>query len=686
VGRAAALALVLATLSAGCAPEPARPYAGSEACRSCHAAEHRAWTGSLHAAAARETRPQFVQASFDGSAVAASSVAATPQRTAGGYGFEVAGVMHSATLTLGRAQVEQFLVPFAGGRLQAFPVAYDPVEHEWFDVFPEAPAPEAWTHWTGPGATANSQCLECHVTDYAKGYDAATGGYASRWTELGVGCEACHGPGQAHVGVHTAGHGVDPYRAAGARRGVAESCAPCHGLRVVIADGYVPGSDLADHFDFALLDAPDFHADGQLRGEAYEWTSFRQSRMAAEGVTCGDCHTPHAGTLRRDGDALCLQCHEPRLAAPAHTRHEAGSAGSACVGCHMPQVTFMERDERRDHAFTRPDPRRSLAIGSRDACTACHTDRPAGWAAEHVETWYGPGDEARTAQRGLAVLLEAGRRGDPSAAESLARLLSSRLDPVRRATIARLLGSWGEQARVRDALVAAMGDDDAAVRAAATRALGETSLDAVAQRTLVTASRDARRLVRLEAAFALRSVDLAGLSADDRQAVSASFEEWLSVRRTSAELPETHFDEGLFWSARREPARAEAAYRRAVALWPADLTPRQNLALLLLEGGRPGEAQAELEAILQRSPAWPPALLVERTKTEYQQFLTSLWSTSRAEGSTGPGQCFRRGQGSRQRGPAAPFRPSTCPKPCPLGRACDKSMRVPGLEAWVLEV
>jgi hypothetical protein len=114
VGRAAALALAI--LSAGCAPEPARPYAGSEACRSCHAAEHRAWAGSLHAAAARETRPAFVQASFDGSAVAASSVAATPQRTAGGYGFEVAGVMHSATLTLGRAQVEQFLVPFAGGR------------------------------------------------------------------------------------------------------------------------------------------------------------------------------------------------------------------------------------------------------------------------------------------------------------------------------------------------------------------------------------------------------------------------------------------------------------------------------------------------------------------------------------------------------------------------------------------
>jgi tetratricopeptide (TPR) repeat protein len=73
----------------------------------------------------------------------------------------------------------------------------------------------------------------------------------------------------------------------------------------------------------------------------------------------------------------------------------------------------------------------------------------------------------------------------------------------------------------------------------------------------------------------------------------------------------------VFWTGRGDLQRAEAGYRRAIALWPPDPTPRQNLAMLLAEQDRDGEATTELDAILARHRDWAPAhfalgLLAER--------------------------------------------------------------------------
>ena len=46
-----------------------------------------------------------------------------------------------------------------------------------------------------------------------------------------------------------------------------------------------------------------YFADGQQRDEVYTWGSFIQSRMHAAGVTCTDCHDPHAAKLRAPGSA-----------------------------------------------------------------------------------------------------------------------------------------------------------------------------------------------------------------------------------------------------------------------------------------------------------------------------------------------------------------------------------------------
>ena len=350
-----------------------------------------------------------------------------------------------------------------------------------------------------------------------------------------------------------------------------------------------------------------YHADGQLGGEAYEWTSFAMSRMADAGVVCRDCHESHTATLRAPGNALCLRCHVAELATPAHTHHSADSPGGACVACHMPEAVFMERDRRRDHRIARPDPRGALAIGTPDACTACHRDRSQQWAAEQVERWREP-SVALLAQRRMSMALAAGRGGDENAAPGLVELLTGGGDAVRRASAARLLAGWLEAPGVAEALHAAARDRDALVRAGAVRALGDAAPDRPeVQHLLLEAATDPRRLVRVEAGFALRAVTDDALTPADRDAAAIARAEWLQAQAAVADLPDAQFNQGVFWTARGRAAEAEAAYRRALRLWPGDLAPRQNLAALLFRVGRPAEAEAELRTALAQAPGWPPA-------------------------------------------------------------------------------
>ena len=95
-----------------------------------------------------------------------------------------------------------------------------------------------------------------------------------------------------------------PSSVAAERREV-ETCARCHARRGLLSESYLPGRPLAETHRPALLEAGLYYADGQMRDEVYNWGSFLQSRMYAQGVTCSDCHDPHDATLRAAPDAVC---------------------------------------------------------------------------------------------------------------------------------------------------------------------------------------------------------------------------------------------------------------------------------------------------------------------------------------------------------------------------------------------
>jgi len=639
-GLSVLLALLLAPAFAPAAREAARPgFVGSATCASCHAAQHAEWQASDHARAMQTATPASVLGAFDGRPVAQGGSRANFHRDGDRFVVQTddpdgTEAEFTITETFGVDPLQQYLVLFPDGRRQALPWAWDsrPAAEggqRWFHLMPDAlPRAGDPLHWTGRDQRWNFMCASCHSTGLVRGYEAARDSYDTRWTEISVGCESCHGRGAGHVAWARAGalpqvadlglevtlrdrSGGTWRFAAGDARGIAtwegpprqattagvETCAPCHArARPLVADP-LPGARFLDTHAPLLLARGEYHADGQMQGEVFEWGSFAQSRMQRAGVVCADCHQPHSGRLRAEGNALCAQCHLPsRFEAPQHHRHAAGSAGAQCVSCYMPAVTYMGVDRRRDHAFSIPRPDVALAVGAPDTCTACHAGQSQQWAAAQLANWHGP-------PRGgphPALAIHAGRAAARGADQALARLALDRAHPaILRATALSLLPSPPTRA-TGEAVGGTLLDPEPLVRAAALRALeGLPAQNRLHAARLLT---DEVRLVRIEAARALAPVPLNALPEAARPAFARAWEELLASERVAAERPEAHVNIAALLAQRGDAAGAEAAYRAALARDPAFLPALVNQAGFEEARGRPEAA----EALLRRAVAAHP--------------------------------------------------------------------------------
>ena len=481
-------------------------FVSAQACAGCHTAQFDAWKGSHHALAMQTATTATVLGGFADAKLEHFGGTTTFYRD--GEKFMVRtdgsdGALHDYPIayTFGVYPLQQYLIGFPGGRLQALGIAWDSRSKEqggqrWFELYPgQQLKPGDPLHWTGRDQTWNYQCADRHSTGLKKNYDLASDTYATSWTDLDVGCEACHGPGSRHVAwakAHTEGSaypsGTDASRMdltnwlkptdighweMNPETGIArrteklvstelETCAACHSRRKVIANNPTPGAPYLDAYLPALLDSGLYHADGQIDGEVYEYGSFLQSRMHAAGVTCANCHDPHSAKLRAEGNALCAQCHLPeKFDVAAHHHHRPGSTGAQCVNCHIPTKNYMVVDARRDHSIRVPRPDLSVSLGTPNACTQCHADRPVQWAAETVAGWY-PGGRETTSHYGTA--LHAGRIGAADAEQQLDRLILDQGQPaIARASALPLLAPYASPVS-EPAIKAAIHDPDPLIR------------------------------------------------------------------------------------------------------------------------------------------------------------------------------------------------------------------------------
>lgn len=603
-------------------PKSEQPHhVGSGVCAECHEATYGDWTGSHHQLAMAEPDRETMRAPFDGETLGAGPERSRFERSADAWIVRTPGPdgrmdEYPVRYSFGVEPLQQYLLELPGGRLQAHGAARDTRgAGAWFDLYADArDDPADPGHWTAPARNWNHMCADCHSTAVRKGYDASTDSFTTTFAELSVGCEACHGPGSAHVAAARAGGAPVPLADLSTQAAELGTCAPCHSRRSQLAEGFLPGAAWLDHYLPVLLEEGAYHADGQILDEVYVWGSFLQSRMHGAGVRCSDCHDPHTARVRLPGDATCTQCHGgprggefPGLAArryddSAHHFHPPESEGARCVACHMSARTYMEIDARRDHSFRIPRPDLAAITGAPDACAGCHEDRAPGWAAGEIALRFGAERRAHYGE-----ILAGARRRDPALEPALARLASDEDAPaIVRATALALAAGYGgdETSRV---LLESLGHDDPLLRIGAIRGVRRFA-PALRWQALAPLLDDARRAVRTEAVRALLEMRGA-LDGPARARLDPAIRSYLRQLELLADRADGQSRMAEARLALGDVAGAEAALDRALELQPTWVPALVNLADLRRATGRDAEGGELLARALALAPDSADALV-----------------------------------------------------------------------------
>ena len=313
----------------------------------------------------------------------------------------------------------------------------------------------------------NNNCIECHSVAGEMNFNAS-GHTDSEVAELGISCEACHGPGHEHVSanrdplrrftLHRSGSAdptiVHPGRLSA--QASAHVCGQCHGMNVFKNDELRAGQRFRAGGDLTRtkmvlrttdrkvtdLDRPDwprlqrhlqrqyptfieerFWPDGMVRVSGREHNAMVESAcFDTRELSCLSCHSLHASDRNdqlasgMDTNEACLQCHNEFRANDeliAHTHHPFNSSGSECYNCHMPHTTYGLLKAIRSHLIDSPSVQVTLDTGRPNACNLCHLDQPLSFAAQHLKEWYGQDRPSLSkADETISAALQWALRGD----------------------------------------------------------------------------------------------------------------------------------------------------------------------------------------------------------------------------------------------------------------------------------
>lgn len=623
--------------------QAAPEYIGRTACTGCHESQASAWKGSHHDLAMQKVSEGCVLGDFNQAKFEHFGLTSEFFQRDGKYLVRTDGPDDQLQdfeikYCFGVDPLQQYLIEFPGGRLQALDIAWDSRPkaqggQRWFHLHPdEKITKDSVLHWTGAGLNWNTMCADCHSTNLRKGYDEASNSYSTTWSELNVSCEACHGPGSDHrhwaqdlaagkdnpskdkgltlmlderKGIHWNTQDNKVVRSAPlAQRKETQLCAQCHSRRSQLADGFIPGHSLLDNYLPSLLDDGLYFADGQIQDEVYEWGSFMQSRMAKAGVTCSDCHDPHSGKTRAPGAEVCSTCHlKERYQSPQHHHHPTHGQQPDCLGCHMPTRAYMGVHQRHDHSMRVPRPDLSASLGTPNACNQCHADKDVAWAANQVRTWYGR--DAQGLQR-YAPVLSAARSGALNRSQQITQLAQDATQPaIASASALALLPAQSQQELAL--LQAKLSSDDELEILGALRALenAPTSMKALA----LPLAWDERKTIRILAARLAASYPRSRLKPEQAQVLTAAIKEWEDTQRFNADRPDAQMNLAGYYTEIGQHDQAEAAYRKAIQLQPRFAPAYVNFAHALSQRGRETEADGQLRAGLRLIPKPENAVL-----------------------------------------------------------------------------
>ena len=508
---------------------------GSQACASCHAAIYRSFMRTPMAqssgrAGTSEIQEQFDRAEFTDSG---GAFAYTVGHDASGYYFDFRqqGAKQPATSQpiQGRRRLEYFVgsgnaahsyLLDVNGFLYEAPVAFFRNLAAWKSA--PGVAQLDYPYLTRPILPG---CLQCHASGIRR-IAGTQNAYASPpFSEGGVACERCHGPGSEHIA--TGKPMVNPAKLApAARDSICEQCHLSGEIRVPKQGGnepvLSPGDRLADSLTVFVRSG----SGSQLRVTSHA-ENLAQSlckRKSGDKLWCGTCHDPHSVPSANEKAAYfrgkCLTCHQTSSCSAPQAVRQAN--GDDCIACHMPRNPTSDVDHVvfTDHAIPRrPVPNRAAPSVDADL-------EPFG------------GGQASARDLGLAYAMVALREGNTVYRERAFRLLQ----------------------------------------------------EAVAQ-----GARDPQTLLYLAQFYRDRS--------DDAHARPLYEEVWRKDREQYAAGAAL----GAYQMQAGNLEEAIRLWRQTLAISPALLLVRQNLAIAQWRTGHADQAQATLRQALEFNPAFQPA-------------------------------------------------------------------------------
>lgn len=422
--------------------DEAGSFTSSSACRACHPGEYASWHASYHRQMTQPATPDAVQASFDGQQFDLGQTMARLTRRGDEIWVELSDSSgdtreRRVVMTTGAHHMQGFWVSHGTGNL------LDQLPLVWLvDNTGEpgrwVPTADSFLQPAGrhSGSPWNASCIFCHSVRGRPRIDLNTMTAQTIAAELGIACEACHGPAREHIAAnrdplrryraHAAATDdtmVQPARLPPERS--AQVCGHCHSVAKFTSDqieddwyrsgsAFRPGDDLdvtrltllpgrlngdelaAARKEHGLFLSGNFWPDGMVRVAGREYNGLVESACYQQGgMTCLSCHSMHQSDpndqLARGmhGNQACYQCHQSyRDKLAEHTHHSAESAGSLCYNCHMPHTTYGLFKGIRSHQISSPSAAATLTTGRPNACNLCHLDQTLGWTAENLTHWY----------------------------------------------------------------------------------------------------------------------------------------------------------------------------------------------------------------------------------------------------------------------------------------------------------
>lgn len=297
------------------APVRVQDFAGSDACRECHADQYERWAGSTHGRAGGPPSPETVLAPFDGTPIVFQDGSVVPEAGPEGYRFvvrqngrpkrtfSVDGVVGGGHMVGGGTQ--GFLTRAADGTVRFLPFDWSRqlgawfcntggrLDQGWLPVAPSMALADCgdWPPVRVMGTLPRfANCQGCHGSQ-VQAAPTPGEGVATRWTSLAINCESCHGPARRHAAIMEAASAGTPIgdASAGGSPGTPiadpasiglpsrvldglgsslETCFQCHALKDATQNGgYLPGRRLADYYALKLpvLGDDPYLPDGRVR-------------------------------------------------------------------------------------------------------------------------------------------------------------------------------------------------------------------------------------------------------------------------------------------------------------------------------------------------------------------------------------------------------------------------------------